>query len=927
MKLVLNNPEYNVKVLTTIQNELQKCEEFYIAVAFITESGITPLLQNLKELEQKNVKGKILTTDYLAFSQPKALKRLNNLSNIEVRLYQVTDSYGFHPKGYIFKNTNYYNILIGSSNLTQKALTVNMEWNILTEYRENNEIVSDLSNSFIKYWNKSRNIDECIDEYEAYYNESNKHTYYPKKEIKDEFKPNSMQKQFIDNFLETIKTHTRGLLISATGTGKTYASAFALREINPRKILFLVHREQIAKQAMNSYKNVFKNRSYGLFTGTSKDYDADFIFSTIQTMSQEKYYSRYEKDEFDIIVIDEVHHAGAPSYQEIMNYFTPKFYLGMTGSPDRSDEFDIYDLFDHNIIYEIRLKKALEENILCDFHYFGINNPVDDNYLSEGYVDEIIENIEYYGFNGNRVKGLVFCNNVDNAKVLSDMFNMRGYNTISLSGNNTQDEREDAINRLVSDNIDNTLDYIFTVDIFNEGVDIIEINQIVMLRPTQSSIVFIQQLGRGLRKHSNKEYVVVLDFIGNFDTNYMIPIALSDDRTYNKDTIRKFMFDSNNLLPGASTISFDRISKEKIYHSIDNATINSISFLRNKYMNFKKKIGRIPLLIDFYNYDELDAMFIIKYMKEKLPSKKKAYPVLLSKLDKSFNNSLCEDEILYLEFLSLKIANGKRPHELIILRELIENRQISIYDVNNILENNYSLTDNALSIKSAIKILSVSYYKKMERTKYSRVKLLEVNNNILFIHENFRKLLENEIFKKFIYDIIDIGFKEYDLKYRNPSCTPFKLYEKYSREDVSRLLNWPENESTTIFGYRSVADFRGNLSCPMFVTYNKNEDISQSIQYEDKFIDNTTMYWMSKHNKTLESEDVKTIINYKDNNLKMYLFIKKSDSEDEQYFYYVGEVIPKEYIQTCDKLGNDIVRFTLKLNTSLRDDIYEYLVN
>lgn len=222
------------------------------------------------------------------------------------------------------------------------------------------------------------------------------------------------------------------------------------------------------------------------------------------------------------------------------------------------------------------------------------------------------------------------------------------------------------------------MDYIFTVDIFNEGVDIPEINQVVMLRPTQSSIIFIQQLGRGLRKNRNKEYVVVLDFIGNYNNNYMIPVALSDDRSYNKDKIRKFMFDYNNLLPGSSTINFEKIAKEKIYQSIDKARFNTIAFLRNKYINFKNKIGYIPQLIDYYNYDELDITFITDYMRKKLPSNNKAYPVLVEKLDKDYISEYTPLEILYMEFITLKLVNGKRPHELEILDEIIKNNTIYI---------------------------------------------------------------------------------------------------------------------------------------------------------------------------------------------------------------------------------------------------------
>ena len=350
--------------------------------------------------------------------------------------------------------------------------------------------------------------------------------------------------------------------------------------------MFLVHREQIAKQAKKAYKNVFGNtKSYGLISGSNKDFDKDLLFATVQTMSKDESLKQFEPEDFDVIVMDEVHRAGAKSHQKIMEYFKPKLFLGMTASPERTDGFDIFSLFDHNIAYEIRLNQALEEDLLCPFHYFGIseieiNGEVFDDetglrnfnrLVSDDRVNHIIEQAEYYGYSGERVKGLIFCSSKKEAQILSEKFNERGYSTLDLSGEDNQETREKAIERLVSDEAENHLDYIFTVDIFNEGVDIPEINQVIMLRPTQSPIVFVQQLGRGLRKNEDKEFVVILDFIGNYKNNFMIPMALSGDRSYNKDTIRRYVASGTRVIPGSSSVHFDEISRKRIYESIDKA--------------------------------------------------------------------------------------------------------------------------------------------------------------------------------------------------------------------------------------------------------------------------------------------------------------------------------------------------------------------
>ncbi|MGN1185528.1 MAG: DEAD/DEAH box helicase family protein [Methanobrevibacter wolinii] len=550
------------KVLNSIKEELEKCDEFYISVAFITMGGLTPLLQDLKELEERGIKGKVLTTDYLNFTEPKALRKLNEFKNIEVKLY-AEESEGFHTKGYIFKQGTIYQAIVGSSNLTMNALTINKEWNIGFSSLNNGEILNNIIDEFKSLWDKSKDVDDIIDEYESIYNHYKNFTKFNreiteiKKENIEEIKPNIMQEKFLKNIRELIKKgEDKALLVSATGTGKTYAAAFAVYDFRPKRFLFLVHREQIAKQAIKTFKKVFKNENnkFGLLSGNSKEYNKDYLFSTIQTMSKEEVYRGFKKDSFDYIVIDEVHKAGANSYLKILNYFKPKFILGMSASPDRTDNFNIYELFDYNLPLDIRLQDALDEDLLCPFHYFGISDleingisredTSDFNFLvSNDRVNYLIEKSNYYGYSGNRRKALGFCSTKKEAEELAKEFTKRGYPSLSLTGANTQEEREEAINRLTNDNYHDKIEFIFTVDIFNEGVDIPEANQILLIRPTQSSIIFIQQLGRGLRKYKNKEYVVIIDFIGNYKNNFLIPIALSGDRTYDKDNIRKYIIE------------------------------------------------------------------------------------------------------------------------------------------------------------------------------------------------------------------------------------------------------------------------------------------------------------------------------------------------------------------------------------------------
>ena len=480
--------------------------------------------------------------------------------------------------------------------------------------------------------------------------------------------------------------------MTRAGTGKTYASAFAMRELGFKRVLFLVHRGQLARQTERSYKKVFGNTvTMGLVGAGNNEYDADYVFATIQTLNRDEHLLQYEPDHFDCICLDEAHHVPAATYQKVMHHFTPKMWLGMTATPDKRDDnvegHNVYELFNYQIAYEIRLQQAMEENLLCPFHYFGITDIsiIDDDkerdfsvLTCDERVKHIVEQASYYGFSGKRVKGLIFCSSIKESEALSRKLNQtinpdtgKEYRTIALNGSASETERAEAFERLATDEGETEdgkepLDYILSVEILNEGVDIVEVNQVIMLRPTQSPIVFIQQLGRGLRKAEGKEFVVILDFIGNYNNNFMIPIALSGDRTYNKDNIRRFVLEGGRVIPGASTIHFDVISRKRIFASVDNANFSDIKLIKENYTNLKNKLGRIPALADFDKYGEMDVLRI--FDNANLGS----YYKFLVKYEKEYTVRLGDDEAIIIEFISKKLANGKRIQELQLLRRLLE---------------------------------------------------------------------------------------------------------------------------------------------------------------------------------------------------------------------------------------------------------------
>ena len=365
---ISNNPSDGKKVISSIDEELLRCEKFQISVAFITMGGLTPLLQTLKELEQRQIPGEILTTNYLNFSEPMALEKLNQLNNIKIKMYDVESSIdGFHTKGYIFKKSEIYRIILGSSNITGAALTSNIEWNAKIISTENGEIANQIVNEFNDLWNSkySLEFDEFYEIYKARYEIIKHQREEAKKDLIPSFekytlKPNSMQEEFIVNLRKIMeKGEKRALLISATGTGKTYASAFAMRELGFKRVLFIVHRAQLAKQAKKSFEKVFnKSISMGIVGDGKHEYDRDFVFAMVETLNRDEHLFKYEKNTFDCIILDEAHHSPANTYQRIMEYFKPKLFLGMTATPDKRDDNiagkNVYELFNHQIAHEIR---------------------------------------------------------------------------------------------------------------------------------------------------------------------------------------------------------------------------------------------------------------------------------------------------------------------------------------------------------------------------------------------------------------------------------------------------------------------------------------------------------------------------------------------------------------------------------------------
>ncbi|WGT59484.1 DUF3427 domain-containing protein [Ligilactobacillus salivarius] len=945
------NDEYAAKLIANtkdetmynrILDEVQYCKSFTFAVAFI-ESGILNSLKTV--LKDLNVQGRILTSTYLYFNKPQMFRELLKLPNVEIRVYEQNHG-KFHAKGYLFQHEGYHSALVGSSNFTAGALKVNKEWNLLFTSHNNGKLTEDIASEIEEQWKgASKLTPEWIDEYEKKYKIQNKPAIKVVSQSVDEdnsnysiIKPNKMQKEALKNLQKLrLLRETKGLIISATGTGKTYLAALDVKNYNPKRFLFVAHREQILKKSLDSLHKVLggdKKTNYGILSGNTKNTDAKYLFATVQTLSKAENLNQFKRDEFDYILIDEAHHVESKIYGKLLDYFTPDFLLGMTATPERSDDKNIYELFDYNVPYEIRLQEALEEEMLVPFHYIGVSDytyngeVIDDNtnlkYLvSEERVKYVVEQSKYYGYDGDVLHGLVFVSRKEEADEIAKLLTKNGYPAQMLSGEDSQEQREQAIEKLKN----GELTYLVTVDIFNEGIDIPFINQVIMMRKTESVIVFVQQLGRGLRKAQGKEYLTVIDFIGNYKNNYLIPVALTGDQSRTREGIREHV--ETGQIEGLSTINFELVAKKRILKQLRGKKNLFTLEIKKDYQELKRRLNKTPLIADFIKNNMVASQAILSIL-----NKKGNYNDFLLKVDKDAAYSWENDYLdKTLTFITSEFLSGKRIHELLLLQKLLDNGVSSRSELEKLVVDNGSYCNDDV-LNSVERILTLEYYKpksyddkndkeknKTEFAKLGGQTLIEIGNNKEYrFNKEISELLEKDHgFKKLFVDVIKAGLlnaREYDKE------NIFTIEKRYTRSDVNRLLNWQRKiPAQSIGGY-----FIENGYCPIFVTYVKSNDIENSIKYEDRFISNSKIHCYTKNGRKLgKGETLKMFAGVSEGNPKLtyLLFVKRSDAEDDDEFVYLGtgkvtaDSLKQEY-REIDKKGKlvntPIVSYDLKLD-------------
>lgn len=990
-KLISNQPGSTMG--DAIREELKGSESFDISVAFVSENALKSMYQAFVDHAKKSRKrNRIITSTKNYFNSPKAFKELMKLqrdANVEVLIWEHGDSgesggtiaqdQPFHPKGYLFtrrmeEGRAYYNLYVGSSNLTSFALQNQREWNLRVSSTSEAQLIQQVKEELA---DQVRQSVPLTDEWLAQYEEEFKNYAPPRAQILQQaraakIEPNAMQRDALASIRQLRdEGQRRAIVISATGTGKTYLSAFDVREFHPKRMLYVANRDTILKAARESYQRVLgcDEAELGLLTGSSKQHDAKYVFASVDTLRRHME-EWYEPDDFDYVLIDEAHHSGANNYRSVIDYFSEaRFMLGMTATPERTDSFDIFALFDHNIAYEIRLQKALDEDMLCPFHYYGVHEFLGDDgsrvdsaegisksdkrqiqYSLEELTEPsrvryIIRKLEQYGSYGQQVTGLVFCSRIDEAEQLSHLFNQetnqqaeRPYRTVAISGKTSPKDVENAVNRLEA----GELDYIFTVDKFNEGIDIPAINQIVMLRNTESSIVFTQQLGRGLRKFPHKTCVTVIDFIGNYANNYLIPVALYGNAG-DSDIVRKNL---QREAVGLSSISFDEISRKQVLKSLDTASWSDKKMLREQYSVMRNELGRIPMLTDVYRHDPSMVMTMAQKNSSYFDFAREAETVLSNEERGSgFAHTLLPVDAQGEQWLKMAteiLLVAIRPQELVVLDELLTSCNKGVYSPISVLRLKEAVATRFpasyhtdAQFESALRVLDWSFFDTAAKKSYGECAVIERSDGGISLAPEFAaRLVNNDTFRRFFVDNVRTGLKRFADLLEESAKTGHSLqddrgfvYEhRYKMFEVERLLAWPKQINGSSVGGYLLPKEGGSM--PVFVKYANS-------QYADRFLNPQEMHWFSKDKRSFKSREIEWMAqgqgdaDWGATHFIPLFVMRKADAEKLKMYYYVGRVGSCANMRETarDNSGETVrlVEMDLRLTKPLSAELYQHL--
>lgn len=861
------------KIYQEIKKEIASANRIDILVSFLKWSGVRIILPELKEADKRECRIRIITTTYTGATDIKALDELSKLRHTEIKISYDADSTRLHAKAWLFyRDSGFTTAYVGSSNLSRAAMDNGLEWNLKITRQDLPDILDKIEATFESYWNSASFEQYTEDDRSRAAAALKKQEFFTKNDATLytlDVTPYGYQQEILDKLAaERAQGHTRTLVVAATGTGKTVLAALDYRRYRtehrdrPCRLLFVAHRKEILQQSLATFRAVLKDHNFGeLLVGSYRPSAIDALFMSIQSFNSQHFSEKVAPDYYDYIVVDEFHHAAAPSYQELLTYFTPRLLVGLTATPERMDGDDILIYFDNRIAAEIRLPEAVDRQLLCPFQYFCVTDTLsldkipwarggyDKNRLSLLYTENddaqkragmIADKVLEYVTDIEEVKGLGFCVSIDHASFMANYFNSHSIPSLCLSANSSCEERDTAKERLVKGEIR----FIFVVDLYNEGVDIPEVNTVLFLRPTESLTIFIQQLGRGLRKAQGKDCLTVLDFIGQANKHYRFNEKFAALLTSSENSVTTEIKNGFVSLPAGCSIQMEKLAESYVLENIEEAYSSKKDFAA-AVASFKNDTGKEITFANFLRYYRIEPRKLYR-------TSSFSNLCVLAKLREAYSD--VTEKAMLKPMRAFAIQNSRRFLEFVRDTVLDSPASLSIA----------SLSDGERRMLRMF-CLSVTDENLKEWTEPEMAELLRKLGSMPTMICELKQLVSYQLENiDFISEKIDLGF----------DC-PLELHCSYTRDQLLAALD--VRPGTVREGVKWIAAKKIDV---FMVTLNKSDkEYSKTTLYKDYSISSTLFHWQSQSTTSETSETGQRYINHRQRGSRVLLFVREQKTD------------------------------------------------